>query len=193
MNPELLGMLGLAKRGGMLVAGEAPVEALVRLKGARILLCASDAADNTLRRIRHFSETGACLWLRVPFTKAELGQAIGRSSCAMLALTNIGFSAAFVRRLAEQDPRAYGEAAEKLDMKARRAAERKSAVTHREKKPDREKGGPSAVKAAPPPEKTAEHRRSPYPGHSRTKPPGFYKRSRPVKKGKGSFRKKNDS
>jgi len=126
MNHNILSMLGLARRGAMLAVGEEPVEAAARAKDARVLFVAGDAAGNTVRRVQHFAEEGSCLWLQVPFTKTELGRCVGRTSCAVLALTDIGFAAAVVRRLADEDPAAFGEAADKLDVKARRAAERKS-------------------------------------------------------------------
>jgi len=125
MNPNILSLLGLAKRGGMLVAGEEPVDAMVRAKDARLLLTASDAAENTARRVRHFAETGACLLLQIPFTKEELGHAVGLTSCAVVALTDIGFASSIVSRMAAEDP-SFGECAEKLEIKAQRAAARKT-------------------------------------------------------------------
>ena len=65
---NILSLLGLALRGGRLVMGEEPVEAVARARDARVLLLASDAADNTRRRVEHFAQAGQCLWLRVPFT-----------------------------------------------------------------------------------------------------------------------------
>lgn len=133
MTDQILSLLGLCKKGGMLVIGEEPVEAVARARDARVLLLAEDAADNTLRRVRHFAEAGDCLWLRLPYTKEELGRALGRTSCALLAITDIGFAANFVRRLAERDPVRYDEAAEKLALKAKRAAERRAEQLAHEK------------------------------------------------------------
>ena len=104
--------------------GEEPVEGVARARDARVLLLASDAADNTRRRIEHFADEGQCMWLRVPFTKEELGRALGRTSVAVAAITDIGLAAAVARRLAEVDPARYGESAARLDVKAQRAAER---------------------------------------------------------------------
>lgn len=134
MNSNLLGMLGLARRGGMLSVGEEPTLEAAQQKRARLLLLASDAADNTERRIRRFAESGSCLWIRVPFTKAELGSEVGRASCAILAVTDIGLAAAIAHRLADKDAALYGETAAKLDLKAKRAAERKSERRSPEKK-----------------------------------------------------------
>ena len=134
MDNNLLSLLGLCKRAGMLQVGEEPVEAVARARVARVLFLASDAAENTARRIRHFAELGSCIWLCIPFTKSELGSAVGGTSCALLAVTDIGFAANIVHRLATEDPVHYDEAAAKLDLKAKRAAERKNEMLVHEKK-----------------------------------------------------------
>ncbi len=133
MGSELLPLLGLCRRANMMAVGEEPVEAAARAKDARVLLLASDAADNTVRRVRHFAEMGNCPWLQIPFTKAELGAAMGRTSCAILAVTDIGFAANIVRRLVEADPARYGETADRLDQKAEKAARRKAEARAHEK------------------------------------------------------------
>ena len=120
----VLSLLGLALRGGRLVVGEEPVEGIVRARDARVLLLARDASDNTFRRCRHFADVGQCLWVTVPFTKDELGSAVGRSSVAIMAVTDVGLAHAIVQKLASEDPKRYGETAERLELKARRAAER---------------------------------------------------------------------
>ena len=122
---KVLSLLGLAKKAGRLEAGEEPVGAAARARDARLILLASDAAENTVRRGKHFAEAGACLWVSVPATKDELGRAVGRTSCAMLALTDIGFAETIAKKLAALDPERYGEVAERLAIKAARAAERK--------------------------------------------------------------------
>ena len=86
----VLSLLGLALRGGNLAVGEEPVEAVARARDARLLILASDAADNTRRRVSHFADAGACIWIRVPFTKEELGRAVGRGGVAVCAVTDVG-------------------------------------------------------------------------------------------------------
>ena len=202
---NILSLLGLALRGGRLVMGEETVEGVARARDARVLLLASDAADNTRRRIEHFADEGQCMWLRVPFTKEELGRALGRTSVAVAAITDIGLAAAVARRLAELDPARYGESAARLDVKAQRAAERRAEQLAHEKNL---RQGKKRVKKVPPPEeapppKTVRSRIAGSPSGSqpksrpskgnRPKPrakPNPYAHSRPVKKGKGSFRKK---
>ncbi|BAL01239.1 hypothetical protein OBV_40400 [Oscillibacter valericigenes Sjm18-20] len=149
MSRELLSTLGLCKRAGMLEVGEEPVESAVRARDVRVLLLASDAAENTARRAAHFSEMGQCLQIRVPFTKEELGKAVGRADCALLGVTDIGFAAAIARRLADEDAEAYGDAADRLEVKAQRAALRKTEEALHEKNLRRgKKRKPGEVKAA---------------------------------------------
>lgn len=121
---KLLNLIGLAKKAGKLEVGEEPVGAAARSKHARLILIASDAAENTRRRAKHFGDAGECICLEIPATKEALGKALGRTSCALLALTDIGFAEAIAKKLAEGDER-FAETAEKLAVKARRAAERR--------------------------------------------------------------------
>ena len=92
MNKELLSTLGLCKRAGMLEAGEEPVESAARARDVRLLLLAQDAAENTARRAEHFAQMGQCILVSIPFTKEELGRAVGRESCALAGITDVGFA-----------------------------------------------------------------------------------------------------
>ena len=130
---NILRLVGLAKRGGNLEAGEEPVGAAARARDARVILVASDAAENTCRRVRHFADAGQCIWLSVPYTKDEMGASIGRTSCAMLAITDIGLASAIVSKLAEKDPDKYSLSAEKMALKAQRAQERREEAERHEK------------------------------------------------------------
>ena len=121
---KLLNLIGLAQKAGRLAVGEEPTGAAARARDARLILVAADAAENSVRRVRHFADAGQCLWCRIGADKDALGRAVGRSSCAMLAVTDIGFAEAIAKKLAEGDER-FAETAEKLAVKARRAAERR--------------------------------------------------------------------
>ena len=132
-NNNILNMLGLALRAGRLEVGEEPVGAVCRARDCRLILVARDAADNTFRRVRHFSDAGQCLWISVPFTKDELGSAVGRTSCAMLALTDIGFAESVAKKLAAVDPEKYTQTAQQLSVKAQRAAQRRKEQQSHEK------------------------------------------------------------
>ena len=205
---NILSLLGLSLRGGHLVMGEEPVEGVARARDARLLLLASDASDNTRRRVAHFADAGQCIWIRVPFTKEDLGRALGRSAVAVAAITDIGLAATIAHRLADLEPERFAETAQRLDVKAQRAAERKAEQRAHERnirtgKFKAKKVPVEKIPAETEPEKPAsrltqkktdsrkpksrpskENRPKP---RAKTNP---YAHSRPVKKGKGSFRKK---
>ena len=122
---RVLSLLGLAKKAGRIEAGEESVGTAARAHDARLILLAGDAAENSVKRARRFAEEGACLCAALPATREELGRAVGRASCAMLAVTDIGFAAAVGERLAAVDGARYGALAERLSVKAARAAQRK--------------------------------------------------------------------
>ena len=148
MMDPILSMIGICRKAGRIEAGEEPVDAAVRARDARLLLLAADAADNTARRCAHFAEVGQCLWLRIPESKYELGRALGRGSCAVLAITDTGLALAVAQRLAEQDPAKYDEAVAKLQVKAQRARERQEEQLRHEKNL---RQGKRREKSPPPP------------------------------------------
>ena len=122
---NILNMIGLALRAKKLEVGEEPVGAACRARDCRLIIVARDAADNTFRRVKHFADAGQCLWVSVPFTKEEMGSAVGRTACAMLAVTDIGFAESIAKKLAAVDEAKYAETARQLALKAQRAAERR--------------------------------------------------------------------
>lgn len=157
-NDPILHLLGLAKKAGRLEIGEEPVGAACRARQARLILLAADAAPNTRRRAAHFGEAGNVLWLETPFDKGELGFILGRSSCAMLALTDAGFSAAIVEKLAARDPDRYGPAAQQLRTCADRVLQRQREQRQHEKNLRQGKRKPWAPpppprEEAPPPQR----------------------------------------
>ena len=209
---KLLNLIGLAKKAGKLEAGEEPVGAAARARHARLILIASDAADNTRRRAKHFGDAGECICLEIPATKDELGRALGRTSCAMAALTDVGFAEAAAKKLAEADEAHYGEAARRLAIKAQRAAERRAELRQHEKNLREGRKKPHKATEAKP--AAAEGKKKPLASEEKKAPRRAVKHgrtraererahreaekqraskrfahARPVKKGKGSFKK----
>ncbi len=120
-----LTFLGLCLKAGKLEIGEESCGAAARAKKARLLLSASDAAHGSLMRAQNFAETAKAPHVLLPFTKAELGAAVGRGTPGMLAVTDYGLAAAFTERLASECPGRYDEAAALLQAAAVRALQRK--------------------------------------------------------------------
>lgn len=202
---RILSMIGLAKKAGFVEIGEEPVGSAARAKHARVILVAGDAAASSVRRAYSFAQSGNCLCLTIDATKDQLGSALGRTSVAMAAVTDIGFAEALVKKLAAMDEGRYGAAAEALRVKAKRAAERKAEKLQHEKnvqqgKKRRKEPAEKVVAEPAAAAKTPEVRKSDKPrssgksgGRSKSAPKAETNRfanSRPVKKGKGSFKKK---
>ena len=202
---KLLNLIGLAQKAGRLAVGEEPTGAAARARDARLILVAADAAENSVRRVRHFADAGQCLWCRIGADKDALGRAVGRSSCAMLAVMDIGFAEAIAKKLAEGDER-FAETAEKLAVKAQRAAERrreaeaheknvrtgkkrpaKKAAEAGEAEPKRTEKRPTGAQSRGDAKKPSreERKRSAVKAAARAR----YADSRPVKRGKGSAKK----
>jgi len=131
---NLPNLLGLIHRAGKLAIGEEPVAALCRDHKAYLLLLAQDAAENSVRRAYLYAQSSDNnLCVTVPLTKDELGSGLGRNSCAMLAIGDIGFASAVADRLAKADPETYGETSRLLAEKAARAKKRRDEKRAHEK------------------------------------------------------------
>lgn len=70
-------LLGLARKARKLEIGEEPCGIACRSGKAKLLLIAHDAGDHTFRRARSYCRAGKPPYLCVPFTKDELGDALG--------------------------------------------------------------------------------------------------------------------
>lgn len=142
MTDNALSLVGLALRAGRIELGEEPVGAACQGKRAKLLLLASDAAENSVRRAKRFAQNGGVPCVTLPATKAELGHALGRASCAMLAFTDVGMAASLMRKLESVDQTRYGAETQTLNrlaeeelcrQKEKRAHQRK--VEQRKRKP----------------------------------------------------------
>ena len=159
-NDPVLHLLAGALTGGGVGVGLERVGAACGARHAKLLLLAADAAPNTRRRAAHFGEAGNVLWLELPFTKAELGAVLGRTSCAMLALTDAGFGAAIAEKLALRSPEQYGPAAQQLRTRADRVLLRQREQRRHEKNLRQGKAKPWAPPPSPPKEDSSPPRRS---------------------------------
>ncbi len=118
MKPNAINYLSLARKAGRIEVGEEPVGAAARSGHARLVLVASDAPDNTRRRAKNFVAGTDQQMVVLPFTKEEMGIALGRSVVALAAMTDPAMALAFLNAL--DDPQRYGEAVAQLTVKADR-------------------------------------------------------------------------
>lgn len=138
-----LNYLGLARRGGNIAIGEEPVGIACRGSHGRLLVLAQDAADHTFRRARSFTQNGKPPMLRAPFTKEELGGALGCSACAMAAFTDVALALAFVQALDE--PEHYAQLIQTLQTQVERVKKRRAEEKAHQKNVRQGKKKPSKV------------------------------------------------
>lgn len=114
MREDFLRLLGLAMRASRAEVGEDGVADAISAGKARVIFLASDAAENSTRRVYHLTSDTHAVVLKVPFTKEELGGAFGRGSCAMVALTESGFALSAANKLSLVSPGTYDDAVQTL-------------------------------------------------------------------------------
>ena len=122
MDNKALNYLSLARKGGMAELGEEPVGAAARAGKAYVILVASDASDHTWRRAKSFAAGTEQQCVRLDSTKDEMGFAIGRTSLAIAAITDVSLALALVKSLSKADPQVL----EVLSVKAAKAKKRQA-------------------------------------------------------------------
>lgn len=94
----VLHLLGVARRSGRVLSGDRAVLAACMAGQARAILLATDASENTRRRFRNAAlRVGAELYELGD--KNRLGEALGQSPRAVIAVTDAGFARAIAERL----------------------------------------------------------------------------------------------
>ena len=130
MDNKALNYLSLARKGGLAELGEEPVGDVARTGKAYVIAVASDASDHTWRRAKSFAAGTQQQCVRLPFTKEELGQAAGRESLAIAAITDAPLALAMLQSLPE--PEKYRASIDILSEKARKLKQRRQeAKAHR--------------------------------------------------------------
>ena len=80
--------------------GEEPVRLALQDGTAKTVFLAQDASDHTRRKVE--PKLGAVPLQVIPASKADLGRALGRESCAICAVTDKGFAQSLARHFEEQ-------------------------------------------------------------------------------------------
>ena len=128
---KALNYVALARKAGRMELGEEPVGAAARAQHARLVVVASDASEHTWRRALSFVAGTEQKCIRIPFSKDELGEAIGRTSLAIAAFTDPALALAFVKALPQTD----GELVQSLERRVQRISQRqKEAKAHQRNK-----------------------------------------------------------
>ena len=120
---KALNYLSLARKAGKIELGEEPVGSAARAQHARLVVVAKDASDHTWRRAKSFVAGTNQVILRLPYTKDDLGAAVGRQELAIGALTDPAMALAFVKAL--PDPEQHTEVIDNLSKRTQRIAQRR--------------------------------------------------------------------
>ena len=99
MDNKALNYLSLARKGGLAELGEEPVGDAARAGKAYAIVVASDASDHTWRRAKSFAAGTQQQCVRLPFTKEELGQALGKEYRASLAVLDENMAKALMVKM----------------------------------------------------------------------------------------------
>ena len=126
---KTLNYLALARKAGLAELGEEPVGAITRALKGHLVLVAQDASDHTWRRAKSFVAGTDQQCVRLPYTKAEVGFAVGRQELAIAAITDAGMALSIVESLGQ--PEKHKDVIEVLTAKKKRAQQRqKEAKAH---------------------------------------------------------------
>ena len=126
---KALNYMALARKAGRIELGEEPVGAVARAVKACLVIVAKDASDHSWRRAKSFVAGTSQQCIRLPYSKDEMGMAIGRTSLAMAAFTDPSMALAFVQALPQ--PEQYGQELEALAGRTNRVRQRqKEAKAH---------------------------------------------------------------
>ena len=119
---KALNYLALARKGGLAELGEEPVGAIARAGKAYVILVAGDASDHTWRRAKSYVSGTDQQCVRLECTKEEMGFAVGRTSLAIAAITDVRLALALVSSL--DQPEKHKAALEVLGDKAQKLKKR---------------------------------------------------------------------
>ena len=121
---KALNYMALARKAGRIELGEEPVGAAARSQHARLVIVAQDAGDHTWRRAKSYAAGTRQQCLRLPFTKDEMGMAIGRQELAIAAITDAKLALSLVQALDQEEK--HKAVIEVLSEKATRLAKRQA-------------------------------------------------------------------
>lgn len=99
-NNKLLSLLGFAQKAGKLATGDETCELYLRRKKVKLILLASDAAENTLEKWQRAGKSNN-VPVFVIADREELSQAIGKVNRTVVAVLDSGFAKQLVKLTGE--------------------------------------------------------------------------------------------
>ena len=96
-SKKLAGLIGLAKRAGRAWGGLAATEAAVKRGEAYVLLMSSDAGASAARTAAYWSDSNKIPLIQTDMSAVQLGGAIGRGNCAVVAVGEKNIATEIIR------------------------------------------------------------------------------------------------
>lgn len=126
------GYMGLARRAGLLVTGEDGCADAVGAGRAKLLMLASDASPNAVKRARSFLMGHRAPLETLPWERETLSALLGKRGCSMVCFTDLSLASRFAAAMAEEMPQWEATAA-LLSRREEKAARRKAAPRKHER------------------------------------------------------------
>lgn len=126
MREKILNLLGMMRRANAITIGEDKAAEVLRAGKAKLLLLASDVSENAARKAENLANGRNVQLLSLPFSREELGAALGIGGCSVAAVTDLGFASAWMKLLAAQWPEQYAEASKAVEDRREMAVKRKN-------------------------------------------------------------------
>ena len=121
---KALNYIALARKAGRAELGEEPVGAAARALHAHLIVVAGDASDHTWRRAKSYAAGTDQQCIRLPYSKDEVGMAIGRQELAIAAITDPALALNLVQSLPQ--PEKFAPVMAVLEEKVQRQRKRQS-------------------------------------------------------------------
>lgn len=95
-----LNLIGMGKKAGYVAVGETASLISINKKKAKLIIVASDASDNTLKKFGNISKSKE-IKIVIDFSKSELGAILGKEYVSIITVNNEDFSKAILKKQAK--------------------------------------------------------------------------------------------
>lgn len=96
-NDKILSLLGLMRRAGALEYTEDACKKAVSAGKSSLILLFSDSAQSVKDRFAARASERQIPCVMIPYSKIQISQAIGFSSCSVISVNNKGFADSFMK------------------------------------------------------------------------------------------------